>query len=166
VDSSATFPAAPAPARKQTAARIGAGVVGLVVLWGGLTVAGTGLELLFLGIVTVSVAPVLWQVGMTPQTYSVAGTTIHVHRRVLPDSTFTMRGSPEPLAAAMVAAAAHDRGEEGYGDGFARVSRRRTYTAVTDTRKSVRILVGQGALVISPEDPQRFIDATAGGRFP
>lgn len=166
MESSATFPAAPTPPRVCAVARVVAAVVALVIVWGGITVAGTGLEPLFLGLITISIVPALWQVGMTPQSYSVAGTTINVHRRVLPDSTFTMRGSPERLAAALVASAARDSGEEGGGDPFARLRRRRTFTAVTDARKSIRVAVGRGALVISPDDPQRFIDATAGGSFP
>ncbi len=164
--SSATFPAAPTPPGVRLAVRIGVGLGALAVAWGAVTIAGSGLGWLFLALAVICVVPALWQLGMAPHAYTVEGTSIAVHRRVLPDSTFTMRAGPERLAAATLRAASGDSGREGYGDGFARVSRRRTYHAVTDAKKGVRIVVNAGALVVSPDDVDGFMRATAGGSFP
>jgi hypothetical protein len=164
--SAATFPAAPVPTGVRLAVRAGTALVALGVIWGAVTLTGTGLGSLFTALLAVCLAPVLWQVGMAPRAYTVAGPLITVHRRLLPDSDFTMRASPERLAAAIVRSG--DAGSGGRtGDPLARLSRRRTFHALTDARKGIRIAVSRGgALVISPDDPEAFLRATSGGRFP
>jgi hypothetical protein len=160
VDEPVTYPAAPTPPGVLLAVRVGAGIGAAALLWGALVVRGSGVGGL-LGIVALAcAAPALWQAAMTPSGYTVSGDVIAVHRRWLRDSRFTMRGAPERLAAAEARDPSTGRGVEGYGEEFARISRRRTFRAVTDARKGISIPIGrQGALVISPDDPDAFLRA-------
>jgi hypothetical protein len=161
-----TFPAAPMPDGIRRFRRVAGVVAAVAAIWAAVAVQGTGVGGLLAGIAVVCAVPVAWQLAMTPHAYSIEGEQVQVHRRWLPDSTFVMRGSPERLAVAAARSPDAASGEEGYGDRFARISRTRVLSAMTDSRKGVRIAIGRsGALVISPDDPDAFVRAAEGGGF-
>jgi hypothetical protein len=158
-----SFPAAPTPPGVRTALRAG-GVVALVLVgWGALVVRGTGVGG-FLGLLLLACAvPAVWALAMRPHAYSIAGDEVIVHRRWLPDSRFRIRSAPERLH---VHVARSPEGADDPRDRIARLHRERVYKALTDTRKGVRVPIARGnALLISPDDPDAFVRAGAGGGF-
>lgn len=165
MSSAVTYPAAPTPARVRAFRRGAAVALAVAAVGAAAVVRGSGVGGLLAGIALLCAMPVLWQLAMIPHAYTVEGTRIHVHRRWLPDSSFEMRGTPERLSVAQARAPIAARGQEGFGDSFARLSRTRVLSATTDVQKGVRVAIGRsGALVISPAEPDEFVQASGGGQ--
>lgn len=156
-----TFPAAPLPesTRRRYLAAAGVVVAALVVL--PVMAAGTGTSLRLATLVMLVAAPLLWQAGMVPHSYSLDGGRITVHRRLLPDSRFAVTGEaregqadPEPRRAATGPVYRETPRE------IRRMDRsRRVYRALTDAQRAVRVPIRAGTLLISPADPSEFVRA-------
>lgn len=153
-----TFPAAAVPERTKRRFRAGAGVVVVLLIVVPQTASDLGTALLLAGVILLFVAPALWHLGMFPDSYSIDAKTITVHRRHLPDSRFPVVG-PVRLGQADATKPAPAPGPV-YGEEprpIQRMTTRRIYKALTDTRCAVRVPIKAGTLMISPDDPDEFV---------